>query len=99
LLLGPLAVHPERQNLGIGLDLMRTSLALAKAQGHRLVILVGDLPYYARVGFAKAVPGRLLFPGPINPDRLLFLELVPGAMGDAEGLVLPPHRWRAALVR
>ena len=54
LLLGPLAVHPERQNLGIGLALMREGLARAKRRGHRLILLVGDAPYYARVGFPEA---------------------------------------------
>ncbi len=92
LLLGPLAVHPERQNLGIGLALMREGLARAKAMGHGLVILVGDLPYYARVGFARLAEDRLLLPGPVDPKRFLYLELVPGALADAQGLVLPPHR-------
>ncbi len=54
LLLGPLAVHPERQNLGIGLALMREGLARAAAMGHRLAVLVGDEPYYGRAGFQKA---------------------------------------------
>jgi len=42
LLLGPLAVHPDRQGLGIGLALMREGLSRAKAMGHRLVLLVGE---------------------------------------------------------
>src|SRR5450432_2886548 len=50
LLLGPLAVHPQHQNQGIGLYLMREGLARARVKGHSLVLLVGDLPYYARVG-------------------------------------------------
>lgn len=93
LLLGPLAVHPKRQNLGIGLELMRAGLARARAMGHRLVILVGDEPYYARVGFRKLPRNLLIMPGPCNPDRLLYLELEPGALAAARGLVLPPHRF------
>ena len=95
LLLGPLAVHPERQNLGIGLALMREGLARAKALGHRLVILVGDAPYYARAGFQKLPAGLLILPGPNNPDRLLYLELVPGGLDGVSGLVLPPYRFAA----
>jgi predicted N-acetyltransferase YhbS len=45
LLLGPLAVHPERQNIGIGRALMKSGLDKAKALAHKLVILVGDEPY------------------------------------------------------
>ncbi|MGH8431558.1 MAG: GNAT family N-acetyltransferase, partial [Solimonas sp.] len=89
LLLGPLAVHPERQNIGIGRALMRTGLDKAKALGHRLVILVGDEPYYARVGFKRVPNGQIEMPGPVDPDRLLYLELTEGALTLAKGLVLP----------
>ncbi|MGE4250087.1 MAG: GNAT family N-acetyltransferase [Parvibaculaceae bacterium] len=95
LLLGPLAVHPERQNIGIGRALMRTGLGTAKALGHRLVILVGNEPYYARVGFKRVPYSQIELPGPVDPDRLLYLELAEGALGLAKGLVLPPHRFAA----
>lgn len=87
LLLGPLAVHPERQNLGIGLALMREGLRRAREMGHRLVILVGDEPYYARAGFRKLPYGLLSLPGPVDPDRFLFLELEPGALTGVSGPV------------
>lgn len=93
LLLGPLAVHPRRQNIGIGRALMRTGLSRAKALGHRLVILVGDEPYYARVGFRRVPCGQIELPGPVDPDRLLYLELAEGTMALAKGLVLAPHRF------
>lgn len=93
LLLGPLAIHPQRQYRGIGLALMKTTLARAQGLGHALVILVGDAPYYARVGFMKVPVGQLLLPGPIDPDRLMFLELKSGALSAAQGLVLPEQRW------
>lgn len=95
LLLGPLAVHPERQNLGIGLALMRESLARAKALGHRLVVLVGDAPYYNRVGFTQVPEGRLVMPGPVDPKRLLWLELAPNASAGASGLIMAAHRCAA----
>jgi predicted N-acetyltransferase YhbS len=98
LLLGPLAVHPKRQNLGIGRELMRVSLEAAKAKGHTLVILVGDLTYYGRVGFVKVPLNKLLLPGSVIPERLLYLELVKGALEQAHGMVLPPHR-NAGLLR
>jgi predicted N-acetyltransferase YhbS len=93
LLLGPLVVHPERQGIGVGLALMREGLARAMAKGHRLVVLVGDAPYYARVGFQKLPEGQLILPGPVDPARFLYVELVPGALAEAHGLVLPPHRY------
>ena len=97
LLLGPLAVHPKRQNLGIGLKLMQTSLSKAIELGHSLVLLVGDPPYYTRVGF-KQVPERQLdLPGPFDPKRFLYLELVAHALARAKGLVLSPQRSRELL--
>lgn len=93
LLLGPLAVHPARQNIGIGRALMNTALDKAKALGHRLVILVGDEPYYGRVGFKKIPDGQIELPGPVDPDRLLHLDLAEEALAEAHGLVLPPHRF------
>jgi predicted N-acetyltransferase YhbS len=90
LLLGPLAVHPDRQKLGIGLKLMTEGLARAKEQGHGLVLLVGDEPYYARVGFKRLPDGLISLPGPVNPDRFLYLELKPGALNGVSGLVQVP---------
>lgn len=92
LLLGPLAVHPQRQNIGIGLALMREGLARARALGHSLVVLVGDEPYYARVGFRRLPRGLLMLPGPFDPERFLYCELVAGALQGASGMVLPAHR-------
>jgi predicted N-acetyltransferase YhbS len=92
LLLGPLVVHWKLQNRGVGLALMREGLQIASEQGCTLVILVGDAPYYARVGFQKIPDGQMLMPGPVDADRFLFLELRAGALSAAQGLVLPPHR-------
>jgi predicted N-acetyltransferase YhbS len=92
MLLGPIAVHPDRQQRGIGLFLMRETLALARSQGHALVLLVGDAPYYARVGFMRVPDGQMILPGPWEPARFLFLELQSGALSAAKGLVLPPQR-------
>jgi predicted N-acetyltransferase YhbS len=93
LLLGPLVVHPKRQNLGVGLALMREGLDRAKAKSHKLAILVGDAPYYARVGFQKLPEGQLTMPGPVDPKRFLYVELVQGALAGMHGLVLPPYRF------
>ncbi|MCC6007855.1 MAG: N-acetyltransferase [Rhodobacteraceae bacterium] len=88
LLLGPVAVHPTRQGEGVGGLLIEDSLARARAAGWQRVLLVGDAPYYGRFGFARV--SGLDFPPPTNPDRLLGLELVPGAL---EGLRGPVARW------
>ena len=72
LLLGPLAVHPEHQGEGIGLGLMQRSLEEADKRDCSGVLLVGDAPYYRRVGFEIVPPGRITFPGPVDVQRVLW---------------------------
>ncbi|MEM7425136.1 MAG: N-acetyltransferase [Pseudomonadota bacterium] len=91
LLLGPLAVLPAMQGFGAGLRLIDHGTQAAQQAGHGLVILVGDEPYYARAGF-KRIKGKVLMPGPFDPQRMLFRELKPGAAEGLSGLILPPHR-------
>ncbi len=87
LLLGPLAVHPSFRRKGIGSALMRAALAEAKALGHAAVLLVGDEPFYRRFGFCRALTEQLRLPGPFDRDRFLGLELAPGALAGARGIV------------
>jgi predicted N-acetyltransferase YhbS len=87
LLLGPLVVDPTHAGKGYGRALVEQGLALARAQGFALVLLVGDMPYYGRFGFAPVRPGQIALPGPVDPARLLALELKPGALANAIGSV------------
>jgi predicted N-acetyltransferase YhbS len=96
LLLGPLAVDCKRQRQGIGAALMTHALGEARRLGHRAVILVGDAPYYARFGFAHGPVRALQLPGPVERARFLGLELVPGALDGATGLVTACGRRPAA---
>ena len=85
LLLGPLAVRPELRGKGIGISLMQKGIEEARRQGHATVILVGDEPYYSKVGFAQLPPGQVRLPGPVDPKRLLGLSLKPGALEYISG--------------
>ena len=87
LLLGPLAVKPELRGQGIGIQLMQTGLTAARRIGQETVILVGDEPYYARVGFARLKRGQVRFPGPVDQNRVLGLALKDGALESLSGEV------------
>ena len=87
LMLGPLAVTQEQRGRGIGVALMERGLDEARAQGYDAVILVGDEPYYARVGFAKLPPGRVVFPGPVDAARVLGLSLKAGGALNLSGKI------------
>jgi predicted N-acetyltransferase YhbS len=86
-LLGPLVVHPAHTGKGFGKVLVAEGIERARAQGFRLVVLVGDMPYYGRFGFIQVPRGQITLPGPVDPARLLALELAPGALANATGLV------------
>lgn len=79
LLLGPLVVAAEHAGLGYGRRLVAEGLEAARRAGIALIVLVGDEPYYAKLGFKRLPPDRVILPGPVDPQRLLAAELVPGA--------------------
>ena len=87
LLLGPVAVATDCRSRGIGAALVRRALREARRRGHGAVILVGDAPYYGRFGFSAEKAAGLKLPGPFERHRLLALELTPGALDGAGGLV------------
>ncbi|MGE0023021.1 MAG: GNAT family N-acetyltransferase [Hyphomicrobium sp.] len=86
-LLGPLVVAPEHADQGYGRALVKDAIEAARAAGVRLVVLVGDEPYYGRFGFKPVPPGTITFPGPVNPARILAAELAPGALAEYAGVI------------
>jgi predicted N-acetyltransferase YhbS len=89
LLLGPLTVEPPFRTRGVGSALITRALKEAQAKGHKLVVLVGDEPFYAKTGFKRIPKGQVKMPGPVDPARLLVAELVPGAFDGVTGLIRP----------
>lgn len=85
ILLGPLAVLPTFTRAGIGGALMRMSMEAARRQGHKMVLLVGDLPFYYPFGFRRVSVQDIEMPLPVDPERLLVAELVAGAAKGLKG--------------
>lgn len=73
-LLGPIAIAPRWKDNGVGAKLMQSAIDSARENGHSGILLVGDLAYYGRFGFA-CEPHRFTLPGPVDPLRVLFLPL------------------------
>ncbi|HEY4773357.1 MAG TPA: N-acetyltransferase [Xanthobacteraceae bacterium] len=96
LLLGPLTIEPPFRGRGIGRQMLTRALTQARERGHRLVVLVGDEPYYSRVGFKRILKGRVKMPGPVDPDRLLVAELVEGAFEGVSGPIRPDWEFAPA---
>jgi predicted N-acetyltransferase YhbS len=89
LLLGPLTVEPPFRERGIGQALIERTLAAAREQGHRLVLLVGDEPYYGKSGFKRIAKGQVTMVGPVDPAWLLVCELAEGAFNGVTGVIKP----------
>ncbi len=67
--LGPLAVEESARKHGLGAQLVERACAAAEAAGEAAVVLVGDVPFFGRVGFDIAADVAL--PGPVDPTRVL----------------------------
>ncbi len=74
-LLGPLAVRPSHKNKGIGRELVRIAVDAARRKGSEAVVLIGDGPYYMPLGFERVAMNALIFPGPVDPARVLVVPL------------------------
>lgn len=90
LLLGPVCSQKELRNQGIGSQLIKKAISIAKNIGFTAVFLAGDRHYYSRFGFVPAseygikcqyeIPANLL-------DNIMALEIIPGALDGITGIV------------
>ncbi len=87
LLLGPLAVFSDYSGHRCGLRLMKRGLDGARKQGYELVLLVGDLGYYKKVGFSPIPAKQILMPGPVDYTRMLAFELQEEALTRFSGMI------------
>jgi predicted N-acetyltransferase YhbS len=71
--LGPIAVERAHRSGGLGAALVRAAVSAAEAAGERAVLLVGDLPFFAPLGFVVA--DGVALPGPVDPGRVLVRVL------------------------
>ncbi|MBU1375535.1 MAG: N-acetyltransferase [Alphaproteobacteria bacterium] len=67
--LGPLAVEESERRHGLGAQLVERACQASQDAGEAAVLLVGDLPYFQRTGFAIAPDVTL--PGPVDARRVL----------------------------
>ncbi|WP_417310040.1 GNAT family N-acetyltransferase [Devosia sp.] len=77
-MLGPLATHPDFRKRGVGKLLARevTRITLARGEGE-FVLLVGDQDYYCPLGWVPTIPDSIVWPGPVDPNRVLVYSADP----------------------
>ncbi len=83
--LGPLAVTPQHQRIGIGGALLRELLRRCTILGLPGAFLYGDPGYYGRFGFADAAKWCVTTPDGANFDAFQGIELRPGALDGIGG--------------
>lgn len=88
LALGPVAVAPDHQGVGVGARIIEFGLELARERGWRAVFVLGDPQYYGRFGFRPDLARGADVPwaGPAFQG----LELVPGALAGWQGILVYP---------
>jgi predicted N-acetyltransferase YhbS len=85
-LLGPFAVDDAWRSRGLGGQLIEAACAAAERAGVGVLLLVGDLPYFGKLGF-ETVPGGVIMPGPVDGRRVLWRAMRPGALEGVAGAV------------
>jgi predicted N-acetyltransferase YhbS len=91
--LGPLAIDPRLQRTGLGAQLVQATIEGARGSGFDGIVLVGRPQFFSRFGFQQIPEGRVTLPGPVDPQRLQWLELQPGGLARLAG---PLIAFRAA---
>ena len=74
LLLGPVVIHPNYRGEGYGKELLECSIQNCKISNFKLIFLIGDFIYYSKIGFKKLEEKKISFVGPVNKDRLLYIN-------------------------
>ena len=86
--LGPFAVELGERNAGFGARLIAKACEAAAAAGESHVLLVGDMPYFGRLGFSNELGRAVVMPGPVDQRRVLVRALTRDA-GPLAGNVTP----------
>ena len=85
--LGPVAVAPEHQRMGIGTALLKTGLEKCNEIGYGAVIVLGHQSYYPRFGFVPSVNYGISSEYDVPPEVFMVMELQPGYLNDASGII------------
>lgn len=82
---GPVGVLPSYQNRGVGSQLIRETLNIARSKGYRGVGIFGNPAYYHRFGFVNAERFGITTSAGSNFEDFMVLELVPGGLDGIQG--------------
>lgn len=82
---GPISVLPTYQKQGIGSQLIRHTMPLAREMGFGGVVIFGNPAYYHRFGFVNAADFGIQTGDGQNFDAFMAAELYPGGLNGVTG--------------
>jgi putative acetyltransferase len=88
--LGPMAVLPSHQRLGIGSQLVQAGLAACLAIGELIVIVLGHPQFYPRFGFRPSQPLGIRWDRDVREEVFMVAELRAGVLNGRGGVVSYP---------
>lgn len=92
IVLAPIAVKPELQNMGIGSKLIQEGLERCKNLGYGLVLLIGHPTYYPKFGFKQARQyGLELKQFNVSDEVFMVCEVIEGELDKIKGELRYPE--------
>jgi putative acetyltransferase len=89
LVLGPMSVVPSQSHRGIGSELIRASVNLAREKGYGAIIVTGHPQYYQRFGFAPAKEFQVSCNLPAPDDAVTCMEIAGGILAGGGHVEYP----------
>lgn len=89
LALGPMSVVPSQSHRGIGSDLIKAGIQLARDKGYGAVVVLGHPEYYMRFGFVPAKDRQVSCNLPAPEDALTVMEVVEGNLAGGGHVEYP----------
>ena len=89
LALGPMSVVPSQSHRGIGSELIRAAINLAKEKGYGAIVVLGHPEYYKRFGFSNAKDYQVSCNLPAPEDALTIIEIVAGNLAGGGHVEYP----------
>jgi putative acetyltransferase len=91
--LGPMAVDPDHQRLGIGSRLVEAGTAKLAASGSPFVIVVGHAGFYPRFGFTRGAALGITCEWEVPDDAFMVLVLDRERMQSVSGPAVYRHEF------
>lgn len=87
LALAPVSILPKYQGIGIGSELIKEGMRIAKELGYNSIIVLGHDKYYPRFGFKRAGEWGIKSPFEVPDENFMAIELNEEALKNINGVV------------